>query len=222
MTTETVNYRAAKKYFGDVAASYEDRRTKEGRWQIEQDIVAKYVRDLPTGAEIADVPFGTGRFAPFYIERKLKVFGADISPDMIAVAKEKIAESDGFRIEVSAAEALPLPDRSVDYLICHRYIKWLPDLPALERVMSEFARVTRREMFIQLKLRVKRKKGILSELINIIRRPRPKVDDGKARTHQFSASEFEKVVRSNGFQIKNIAPHSEISRGVAYYTITRV
>ena len=220
---KTPNYKAATKYFGDAAAEYEAVRRGVERWEREQQIVAEYIRGLPVGSEIADVPFGTGRFAPFYIEHKLQVFGADISADMITVAKGKIGDAPGFRIEVAPAEALPLADRSVDYLISHRFIKWLPDRAALKAVMAEFSRVTRREMFLQVKLTnpPMKKLNLTGRLVHALRRRR-KPEAGKARTHEFSAREIERIIRANGFRIESVAHHPEISVGVVYYTIRRV
>lgn len=217
MKSDTAQYKAASKYFGDVAAAYDDRRTNRARWEREQQIVAEYVQGLPIGSQIADVPFGTGRFAPFYIERGLQVFGADISEDMIAIAKQKLGDAKGFRIEIAAAESLPLPDRSVDFLISHRFVKWLPDFAGLKRVMAEFARVTRREMFLQVKL--KRSQGFFATIRRALRKL---INNGKASSRQFTELEMDEVIRENGFRIKNIAHHNEISGGVAYYTVERI
>lgn len=216
MNAEAPRYKAASKYFGETAANYEDRRFARDRWQHEQRIVSEYVRGLPLGSSIADVPFGTGRFGDLYIERELNVFGADISKDMVAIAKKKLENAKGFRIEIAAAEALPLPDRSVDYLISHRFIKWLPDITALNLVVAEFARVTRREMLLQVKL--SRPKNFVKESVRALR---AMIKWERASSREFSECEIAKVVRDNGFRIKSISHHDEIGRGVAYYIIER-
>lgn len=222
MKSEVAPYRSAAKYFGENAANYESMRTRDERWQLEQEIVRRYVTTIPTGAKIADVPFGTGRFAPFYIERNLSVFGADISEDMLSVARKNIGEAQGFELQVAAAEALPLEDRSVDYLICHRFIKWLPDTEVLGQVMKEFARVTRKEIFLQVRVEVQ--PGMLSNAWKFLRRKRKKKavpTDDKIRTSKFTARDVRRAIDAAGLRIARIEQHSEVSKGVAYYTLKR-
>jgi ubiquinone/menaquinone biosynthesis C-methylase UbiE len=220
MKPEVAPYRSAAKYFGANATNYEEIRTREERWQLEQEIVKSYVKTIPVGSKIADVPFGTGRFAPFYIERHLNVFGADISDDMLGVARKNIGEAPGFELRVAAAEALPLADRSVDYLICHRFIKWLPDTQALIKVMTEFARVTRKEIFVQVRLEPK--PGALARIRKFFRKNRKKkaasIDD-RIRTSKFTARDIRRAIRAAGLSIAHTEPHPEVSKGVVYYTL---
>jgi ubiquinone/menaquinone biosynthesis C-methylase UbiE len=222
MKPEVAPYRSAAKYFGENAASYESIRTREERWDLEQEIVRRYVDTLPTGSKIADVPFGTGRFAPFYIERNLNVFGADISGDMLSIARKNIGEAPGFELHVAAAESLPIADQSVDYLICHRFIKWLPDTQILAKVMKEFARVTRKEIFVQVRVEVQT--GFLARAWKFLRRkPKKKtvpVDD-KIRTSKFTARDIRRAISAAGLRIAQIEQHPEVSKGVAYYTLKR-
>ena len=221
-TRKSASYRAATKYFGENAENYENIRNKEERWGIEQEIVRRYVETLPHGARIADIPFGTGRFVPFYIKQHLNVFGADISEDMLKIARKNIGDAPGFKIQVAAAEALPLPSQSVDYLICHRFIKWLPDTQVLGKVMKEFARVTRKEMFIQARLEVS--PGLLEIMRQFLggklrKKKKTKSNEGKVVTSKFTGRDIRRAIRAAGLRIFREEQHPEVSKGVTYYTI---
>ena len=224
MKTEAAPYKAASKYFGKNAENYESIRVREERWGLEQEIVRRYIETLPPGAMIADVPFGTGRFVPFYVKQRLKVFGADISEDMLKIARENVGHEPGFQIQVAAAEALPLPAQSVDYLICHRFIKWLPDTQVLGKVMKEFARVTRKEMFIQARLDVR--PGFFENARRFLRGKRTKKkqtgpNEGKVVSSKFTARDIQRAILAAGLRIVREEQHPEVSKGVVYYTIRR-
>jgi len=220
MKSKVAPYRSAAKYFGANAANYEDIRTREKRWDLEQEIVRRYVDTLPTGSKIADVPFGTGRFAPFYIERHLNVFGADISGDMLSIARKNIGEASGFELHVAAAEALPIADQSVDYLICHRFIKWLPDTQVLAKVMKEFARVTCKEIFVQVRLEAQ--PGFTARTRKLLRKTLKKKMapvDPKIRTSKFTSRDIQRTISAAGLRIAQVDHHPEVSKGIAYYTL---
>jgi len=57
------------------------------KWRREQEVVASFLKELPRGAIILDVPVGTGRFIPCYRETALRWYGLDISRDMLREAK---------------------------------------------------------------------------------------------------------------------------------------
>lgn len=214
--TTSIDYRAATKYFGNVARRYEERRSKKGKWASEQEAVAAYVQGLPQGARLADVPFGTGRFAPLYMHKGLRVFGADISKDMLAIAEAKIAGNENFQIVLAPAESLPLSDNAVDYLICHRFIKWLPNTDAITAVMKEFARVTRCEMLIQVKLN-ENERGVVHRLARLIRRKVSAI-----KTQALSRDTWESIVEGTGFSIKDVRRPPGIDDGLVYYILESI
>lgn len=146
-------YHGKTKYSGQVASGYEQTRALRPRWRREQEVIRAFVAEMPAGSSVLDVPFGTGRFVPLYLERELSVLGVDISADMIEQGKQILGEQFGLcDVRIGDAEALPLETESVDYLVCNRFIKWLPDLDVIEKVVGEFARVARKRMIIQAKV----------------------------------------------------------------------
>jgi len=146
-------YHGKTKYSGGVATVYEQKRALRPRWQREQEVIQRFASEVPAGSSVLDVPFGTGRFVPIYLERELSIFGVDISADMVEQGRQILG--DKFRlcdVRISDAEDLPFETGSIDYLVCNRFIKWLPDLEVIEKVIGEFARVTRKRMIIQAKI----------------------------------------------------------------------
>ena len=82
----TTNKKRAVKgdtYYGKVAANYQKRREKQPWWQVEQDEMERLLDKLPREVSVLDVPFGTGRFVPFYLDRNYSISGLEISEAMI-------------------------------------------------------------------------------------------------------------------------------------------
>ena len=109
-----------KQMFDDIAPTY-DRLNHILSLSIDKiwrNRVVRVVRRL--GAkEILDIATGTGDLA-IAMARKIEgttICGADLSPEMLAVAKQKVAKaalSDRITLMEGNAEHLPLPDMSAD------------------------------------------------------------------------------------------------------------
>jgi demethylmenaquinone methyltransferase/2-methoxy-6-polyprenyl-1,4-benzoquinol methylase len=100
------------------------------------------VSRLPVGPEdtVVDVACGTGAVALELVRRTgCSVVGVDQSPEMLAVARRRLAD---HRIEFvqAAAQALPFEDASFDGLTAAYLLRYLDDLPA---GLAELARVLR-------------------------------------------------------------------------------
>src|SRR5438093_1515941 len=78
---------------------------------------------LAPGALVLDAPCGTGILGPFLARRGLRVIGADISPAMLAVARERDGAVGHVRADL---ELPPLRPRSVDAVVCTRFLMHLP------------------------------------------------------------------------------------------------
>jgi ubiquinone/menaquinone biosynthesis C-methylase UbiE len=137
-------------YFGKTARNYEQERIAEPIWQIEQDFVSTYISRIPRGNSILDVPVGTGRFCGSYHQAGLMAHCVDISLDMIAEVRTKFGLTiPGSSLSVANAMALPFADSSVDYVICWRLFHLTPR-SVMKRIIKELARVTRREILLQV------------------------------------------------------------------------
>ena len=154
MTNPAVpSYPAAAKYRGIEAAHYVQRRASEPTWAWEDESVRQYVASLGGGLQVLDVPVGSGRYVPIFLDAGWTVHGCDISAEMISVAKEHLGERfSECEMVVAPAEAMPWADDSIDVIVSGRFIQWIPELSAVDRVIAEFARVGRGELFIQLRI----------------------------------------------------------------------
>lgn len=101
------DFRATKKYRGDVAASYDERRAVKDVTRRDQAIVENYLSKIAPGSSVLDIPAGTGRFIQFCVNRGLRYTGVDISADMLDVARTKVpAGATNVELRVADARAL--------------------------------------------------------------------------------------------------------------------
>jgi len=99
--------------FGPVATTY-DRwyGTPEGQAhdEAQKAAVLKLLPRPQAGARLLDVGCGTGHWSRFFAEQGYEVFGLDVSPEMIAVARSK--QTPGCHFEVGDACCLPAGNRA--------------------------------------------------------------------------------------------------------------
>jgi len=146
------NYTARTHYKGEVAKSYLLNRTSSLKWKTEQKIMNKVISNLPKGSWILDVPVGTGRLLPFYSEGNYPVYGMDISKDMLLESKESHKDMDNIKDFIEGnAEDIPLPDDSVDYVVCLRLLNLVP-LQVAENIIKEFNRVSRKGVIVEIRV----------------------------------------------------------------------
>ncbi len=138
-------------YYGSRAKEYVKKRAGAPLYQAELAAVARLLRDVPDGVSVLDVPFGTGRFVPFYLKKKMSVSGLDASSEMIAAAREALgAQFEPCRTRLGDAAALPYPDESFDLLVCVRFLGSIIDFGHAKKALSEFARVTRGQFILSV------------------------------------------------------------------------
>lgn len=143
-----LEYSAREGYQSDsMAIEYEKERFSGilGRYRFrrEQRAVKSLIDMLPYGISIADCPCGNGRWWSVLARRANHIIATDISPGMLRYARKRIKH---FNIQIDVhegdAEALFLPDRSVDYTFSHALTKHLP-IPIQYNVLAEFSRIAR-------------------------------------------------------------------------------
>jgi ubiquinone/menaquinone biosynthesis C-methylase UbiE len=105
--------------------------------------IAKFLetRD-PETTTLLDIGAGTGRFLSFVksVQPKLKTVALDLSEPYLAQARAALARHDGADFLLGAAEAIPLPDASVDMAVSIYLFHELP--PKIRTaVAKEIARV---------------------------------------------------------------------------------
>lgn len=100
------------------------------------DVFAQLVREAGLGP-VADLGCGPGTAAVYLHERGVDVFGIDLSPRMVALARQTHPD---LRFEVGSMTALDLPDGSLGGVVAWYSIIHMPpeELPG---VFAEFHRV---------------------------------------------------------------------------------
>ncbi len=113
-----------------------DAETGGGLFAIDEPVVTGYLSGREPGVAL-DAACGTGRFAALLTGHGHQVIGVDSSPDMLAHARQRVP---GAEFRLAALDQLPLPEDSVDVVVCALA---LVHVPRLEPVLAEFARVLR-------------------------------------------------------------------------------
>lgn len=128
-------YKAVTREYRELAPRY------EARWSF---YVAATVREtlrrlsLRNGDRLLDVGCGTGALlgAVLTAHPGATVAGADISPDMLAVARRQLPE--GVALHEAPAHALPLPDASFEVVVTTSAFHFFP---SPEAALAEMRRV---------------------------------------------------------------------------------
>ena len=102
--------------FGRIAARYDELRPADDNWWALLELLARE-GDL-LGRRVLDIGCGTGRVAAALVDRGSRVWGIEPSPEMAALARERVST-----IKIAPAERLPFKDgwfeRAVMWLVIH-------------------------------------------------------------------------------------------------------
>jgi ArsR family transcriptional regulator len=129
---------AAVRYFERHAADWDELRSLHvGEGEVEAAI-ARALADRPVG-RLVDIGTGTGRMIELFGREAQQALGIDRSPDMLRVARAKLAEA-GLEAELRQGDmyALPLPSGSADTVIIHQVLHYAQQPGA---AVSEAARL---------------------------------------------------------------------------------
>jgi len=129
-TTATGEQAAEARSFGSVAAAYD-----RGRPTYPREAAAWLAGTSP--ATVLELGAGTGKLTADLVALGHDVHATDPDPEMLAVLARRLPD---VRRSVAAAEEIPLPDRSVDVVVCAQSFHWFD----LDRALPEIARVLRR------------------------------------------------------------------------------
>jgi len=223
------DFPAMKKYLGPRAARYDEIRAPKATTQRDQVTVENYLAKIAPGGSVLDIPAGTGRFIRFCINHGLIYTGVDISQDMLEVAKTKIPAGAKVDLRVADVRALPFANDTFDYAIVVKFIKWLPTLDLLIDVLREIGRVTRREMFVQIKVVQKSRPPLPSRLVRLLSRlpfasafaGRFNESNAGAGTRGYSEQELAYAISAAGLYIRSIVPDNRPAKNEASSNTSR-
>ena len=153
MAANDNNLKPSGRYSGDrwnsevePEGDYERRRferTKQGQEKNrrEQDMVRRFLRRLPKGSKVLDVPAGMGRFTELILESGHNPVSVDLNFGRIAEAYQRL-EKPVPAIQGDVTQ-LPFSDQSVDAALCFRLLHHLtPEM--ISKVLRELRRVAPR------------------------------------------------------------------------------
>jgi SAM-dependent methyltransferase len=101
---------------------------------LEQAVVHELIQSVPPGRAL-DAACGTGRHAAHLARLGHLVLGVDLTPDMLARARERVPEAE---FQTADLRELPSGDDSFDLVVCGLALAHLPEL---DDPVSELARV---------------------------------------------------------------------------------
>ena len=126
--------------FGAVAAAYAEHRPDYPeaavRWCLEPALSAAPGRDV-SRLRVLDLGAGTGKLTALLAGLGADVTAVEPDPAMLAELRRLVP---GVRVLPGTAEAIPLPDGSVDAVLCGQAMHWFD----MNRAVPEIARVLSR------------------------------------------------------------------------------
>jgi SAM-dependent methyltransferase len=146
-------YKAKRAYQNkSTAESYDDTRFSgfKGRRidQLEKRSISKALRYVPILSLVIDIPCGTGRITEMLLESNYNVVGADVSREMVNVARKNLKKYENqIKLIVCDAENLPFEDNSFDCVTSIRLMGHVP--PDIRvKILTEMRRVTKEWLII--------------------------------------------------------------------------
>jgi SAM-dependent methyltransferase len=187
---------------------------------------------LPADGRVLDAGGGPGRYSLWFADRGLDVAHCDLTPELVAFAREKAAEA-GVADRIDHAEAdvrdLPYEDDAFDAVCClGGVLNHVVDEAERERAVAELRRVARPGAPVVASV-ISRLGGVrytLKELAAVDDPDPAEVDvletvaltgdftesvveghgqtEGWARNHMFRVDEFETLLESNGLTVETV------------------
>ena len=137
-TREPTDVSDTRTAYDTVARDYADLlRDELDRKVLDRAMLAAFAELVPVGGHVADIGCGPGRVTAHLSRLGLSIEGVDLSPRMVAVARE---EHPSLAFSVGSMERLAFADRSLAGIVAWYSIIHIPG-KRLPGVLAEFARV---------------------------------------------------------------------------------
>jgi len=182
-------------YKGVVSSGYVEERKNRKTWRMEDKIIQEYLNNLSDIKNVLDVPFGTGRFVPYYLKKNLDVYGLEISPSMIEEAKKNLGD-DFLKCNTIVGNSIQIPfeDNKFDLIVCVRFLTAIITFDEVLLSLKEFSRTTRKYFLLEIGVRD-------------INDPRPRLPNGDEKmAFWFYPNEIRQLLLDNKIQVINSKP----------------
>lgn len=116
---------AAEAYFAVHAAEWDAIRSLHVAESAVETAIRRLLGEAPVG-RLVDIGTGTGRMMELFGRQATSALGVDRSPEMLRMARAKLAEAGLDRAELRQGDmyALPLASRSADTVILHQVLHY--------------------------------------------------------------------------------------------------
>jgi ubiquinone/menaquinone biosynthesis C-methylase UbiE len=116
---------AAERYFASHAADWDELRSLHIAESEVEAAIARALGDAPVG-RLVDIGTGTGRMIELFGREAQAALGVDRSPEMLRLARVKLAQAGlaGAELRQGDMYALPLPSHSADTVIIHQVLHY--------------------------------------------------------------------------------------------------
>jgi len=202
------DYSYKKRFYqsGEVADDYDfhrwgsPQRAKRNlaKWRT----ILKALSETEGVGSIVDLPCGTGRFTDRLVECGYQVIGSDISLEMMQQAQKRIGPMKGLLGFIRAdAEALPLPDASIDCVMSIRFLFHVDPVTRV-RMLREMGRVSRRWLILDYRHKYSYRYAMyrLRKLVGMAKNPLVRV----------SRAQLEQEMRDAGLAIRGVFPVARV------------
>lgn len=209
VTGETIEkYEKKKRHYqsDSVALKYDDIRFTKLSHRLRNrrklDAVQKAIaaaRDLGWEMKsVLDIPCGTGRLFPLFLNNEITFTGADLSGEMMKVAKKRFGQSDLMQGMVRCdAEFLPFKNKSIDSVVSIRFMFHIPE-SVRHNILREMTRISKSCLIIDYRHRYTLKYWIRKSLNTL--------GIGKPPAYRFSVKDLHNELNSAGITIVRIFP----------------
>lgn len=116
---------AAERYFAGHARDWDALRSLHVAESEVEAAIARALGDAPIG-RLVDIGTGTGRMIELFAPRADQALGIDRSPEMLRLARAKLAQAGLDSVELRQGDmySLPLPSHTADTVIIHQVLHY--------------------------------------------------------------------------------------------------
>jgi ubiquinone/menaquinone biosynthesis C-methylase UbiE len=197
-------------YHRELAVGWEQRYQKpafKARLRAIEECLAGH--DLH-GQDWLDAGCGSGTLARYLVESGARVLGVDAAEEMITLARELSSQdvaTPQLRFEhIATIARLPLPDQSLDGILCSSVLEYVPDPAAC---LAEFARVLRPGGLLVVSVANRnslvRKAQLATHRLGRVLRQRWCAFLDYSH-NQYATTDFRLLLKKHGFAIEKVIP----------------